>query len=350
LVIAGIVLFVVLFPMIYRSFINPVEFPQRSQVESPSLETRQEWERLLEMRIWSNISRTLVVGAGIGLLMAVIFTRWITAPMKELEDGARAVADGQLAYRVPARGSQEMQAVAESFNRMAAQLERQESLRQDMLADVTHELRHPIHILQGNLQAILDDVYPLSMEEIARLSDQTQHLTTLVDDLHELAQAEARQLPLFKQETDVNLLVQNTAEAFRPLAEADGITFDVDLLTGPLLLEIDADRVRQALQNLLSNALRYTPEGGEIKVSLEALESVVSIAVEDSGIGIQPEDLARVFDRFYRSDAARSREAPGAGLGLAIARALIQAHDGQIEVYSAVVDQGSRFTIKLPIL
>jgi signal transduction histidine kinase len=230
---------------------------------------------------------------------------------------------------------------------MAAQLETAEMLRQNLLADVAHELRHPVHVLNGNLQAILDDVYPLSKEEIARLVDQTQHLTALINDLHELAQAEAQQLPMHKQPTDVAQLVKDVTAVFKPAAAAKQIDLQVELLGAIPTLDMDASRMRQVLHNLLDNALRHTPGNGRIRITVEQAKAGLQIRVADSGTGIKPEDLPHVFDRFYRTDSARSREGGSAGLGLAIVRAIIEAQGGSVTAASPGLDQGSVFTLTL---
>jgi len=352
-VIVGVVLIVTLFPFVYRSITS--DMPPRQAYGIPFDERNpegfnpDEFREVIEMRFWTNLSWTLAVGAVVALIAGVLLTRWLVAPLRELEQGARAVTEHQWDYRVPVRGSAEMRSVALSFNQMAAELEHEETLRRNMLADVTHELRHPIHIIQGNLQAILDSVYPLSMEEIDRLLDQTQDLTSLVDDLHELALAEAHDLPLHKQDTDMNELAANAVDVFLPLASHNKITLTTDIPSEPIYVNIDSARIRQALQNLLGNALRYTPEGGEVKVILGRSEGSTLIQVADSGVGIPPEDLGKVFDRFYRVDSSRDRELPGAGLGLAVAQAILQSHDGRIEAQSPGVDQGSTFTMILPI-
>jgi signal transduction histidine kinase len=347
-VIVGVVLIVALFPFVFRSLTRNV--PPRP-VEGIPLDVHdpEKFRQAMERFFWLDISRTMAVGAVVALIAGILLTRWLVAPLRRLEEGARAVTHQQLDYRVPEKGSREFRSVARSFNQMAAELEHQEMLRRNLLADVTHELRHPIHILRGNLQAILDGVYPLSMQEIDRLLEQTFSLTALADDLHELALAEAKELPLHKSQVDLVSLVTETIEIFQPLASEKSVALEAMLPAEPLPMFVDPDRIRQALGNLLGNALRYTPAGGRISVKLSLLAHEVSMRVQDTGIGISPEELPHVFDRFYRGDASRSRDLPGAGLGLPIAQALVQAHAGWIEVDSAGIGQGSTVTIHLPM-
>jgi signal transduction histidine kinase len=350
LVIVAVVLIVALFPFVYRHTTIQQNWGTRPAERIPMEERAPaEFTETIERRIWINISRTLVVGAVLALVAGILLTRWLVAPIHQLEQGARAIAKHELDHRVPVKGSTEFRSVAVSFNQMASELEQQETLRQDMLADVTHELRHPVHLLQGSLQAILDGVYPLNMEEIDRLLEQTHLLTSLVDDLHELSLAEAHELPLYKQRTDMRALVIEMTEIFQPLTTPKAVTLKTEVPETPVYSLVDPDRIRQALGNLLSNALRYTPQEGAIKVSLTEGENSVLIKVEDTGTGISAENLPRVFDRFYRGDPSRNRGVPGTGLGLAIAQAIVQAHDGQIEAESQGINQGSVFTIRLPL-
>jgi signal transduction histidine kinase len=272
----------------------------------------------------------------------------VTAPLAEMEDAAKAVGRQDFSRRVSLHGSQEIVAVAQALNEMSEQLQQAETLRRNLLADVAHELRHPVHVLQGSLQAILDDVYPCNKEEIARLSDQTHHLTVLVNDLHVLAQAEAHQLPLHKQVTDLAGLVKETASAVKPLVTAKNIDLRVELLGTMPELAVDRARLRQAVHNLLDNALRHTPQGGAITVSVEQIDNLAQVRVQDTGAGIAPDQLPYVFDRFYRTDQARSRDRGGAGLGLAIVRAIAESHGGTVEVTSHI-QQGSTFTLSLPL-
>jgi two-component system sensor histidine kinase BaeS len=350
LVIVSAVLITALFPFAYREITRGRQLPARPAERIPPEDHPQEFRESIERRIWYGLSRTILVGAVVALIAGIFLTRWLVAPLRQLEEGARAISKGQLEYRVPIKGSAEMQSVAGSFNQMAQDLDRQSKLRRDMLADVTHELRHPVHVLLGGQQAILDGVYPLSMEEVDRLLGQTRILTSLVDDLHELALAESNELSLHKQDTNLVDLVYYTTEAFQPLAASSEIALKSELPTEPVSGYVDASRIRQVLQNLLVNAMGYTPEGGEVNISLETGGgNYVVISVRDNGRGIAPEELERVFDRFYKTDRHRSRELPGAGLGLAICKALVENHGGKITVESPGIDSGSTFIFTLPL-
>ena len=188
-----------------------------------------------------------------------------------------------------------MREVSNSFNRMAAALEDSETLRRNMLNDIAHELRTPLTVLEGNLRAILDDVYPLEKAEIARLYDQTRHLHRLVDDLRLLAQAEARQLPLQRSLSDLRVQLEEAADLFAPLAEEESVDLDTSLPASSVIAAFDRMRFAQTLQNLLTNALQHTPAGGVITLSLRAEEETAAISVADSGEGIASEDISRVF-------------------------------------------------------
>jgi len=296
-----------------------------------------------------NMTAIIIVVGGIAMVAGILVSRTLSAPMKELGDAAQAIGRQDLSRRVSVRGTDEVQIMAQRFNEMADLLEEEEVLRRNLLADVAHELRNPLHILQGNLQAILDGVFPMSKAEIARLSDQTRLLTTLVDDLHDLAQAEAQQLPLNKVKTDIALLVKETAQTFRPIATANGIRLRVELLGTIPTVEVDPDRMRQVINNLLSNSLRHSTEGGQLTITIELVSASLQINVKDTGSGIDIKNLKYVFDRFYRTDVARSRDQGGAGLGLAIVRAIVEAHGGHVSVFSEGVGMGSTFTVTLPV-
>jgi signal transduction histidine kinase len=292
---------------------------------------------------------TVVFVGGGGIVFGVLMSRSLTAPLDNLVEGAKALGTRDLSRRVEEKGSDEMIAVARAFNEMASELEEGEQLRRNLLADVAHELRTPLTVLRGNLRAILDDVFPCDNNEIARLYEHTRFLSRMVNDLHELAQAEAKQLPLDFQEIDLGKLVTDTADTFRPGAEAKEVDLQTSLAGDLPLVEIDAARLRQVLQNLLANALRHTPEGGTITVGAETDTEIVKLTVADTGEGIPPDHLPHIFDRFYRTDPARTRDKGGSGLGLAITRAIVEAHSGRISAASTgVPGEGTTFTIELP--
>ena len=300
------------------------------------------------------ISRTLlwvalVVGV-LGILFGVLMSRTLTAPLSHLAEAAQAIGGRDFSRRVEVKGTEEVREVAQAFNKMVDDLEQAEALRSSLLADVAHELRTPLSVLQGNLQAILDEVYPMEQEEIARLYDQTRLLGRLVEDLHELAQAEAKQLPLNLRPTELGELVQGVVATFGPAAETEGVNLSMDIPDDLPAVQVDPARMTQVLHNLLSNALRHAPSGGMISVSAGRGENDVWLAVQDNGEGISPQDLHRVFDRFYRVDRARTRGTGGAGLGLAIVRAIVEMHGGQVWADSdGVPGHGSRFTIQIPM-
>ncbi|MBX3013299.1 MAG: HAMP domain-containing protein [Caldilineaceae bacterium] len=295
----------------------------------------------------------VAIGSVVGIAAGVGMSRRMTAPLGALAKGTETIGAGDLTYRVVPQGSEELVALAQSFNQMATQLEAGERLRQNLLADVAHELRTPLTVLQGNLRAILDDVYALDKAEVARLYDQTRHLHRLVNDLHELAQAEARQLPLNLQTTDLVWLLEDAVAIFQPIAEAEEVQLQLELPRSAVMVQVDQARITQVLQNLLVNALRHTPAHGSIRVALMAdrqtMPMQASIHIQDTGDGIDPEHLPYLFNRFYRTDGARDRDMGGAGLGLAIVRALVEAHGGQVRAQSVGLGQGSTFTICLPL-
>jgi len=289
------------------------------------------------------------VGGVLGVLFGVLMSRSLTAPLNRLAEGARAIGARDLSRRVEVGGSDEIREVAQAFNEMAQDLEQAEQLRRNLIADVAHELRTPLTVMQGNLRAILDDVYALEKGEITRIYDQTRLLGRLVNDLHELAKAEARKLPLNFTQTDLLPLLTGLSDTFAPVAESRGVSLQTDLPDSLPAVQVDQERLLQVLHNLLNNGLRHTPSGGKIIVSAQAEADHIWIEITDTGEGIPPEHLPHIFERFYRTDPARTRDKGGAGLGLAIARAIIEAHGGQISANSrGVAGQGSSFAIQLP--
>jgi two-component system OmpR family sensor kinase/two-component system sensor histidine kinase BaeS len=312
-----------------------------------------------EQVLLGHLSRDLLVAAlassVVGILLGVVMSRSLSAPLNRLAEAARAIGARNLSQRVEVSGSAEVVEVARAFNEMAAALEQAEVARRNLVADVAHELRTPLSVLQGNLRAVLDDVYPLDKAEVARLYDQTRLLSHLVNDLRELAQADAGQLSLSRQPTDVAGLVRTAVAGFAPIAEASGVTLCAEVPAGLPPVHADAARMTQVFHELLANALRHTPAGGAVTLRAgsdlraNGQPSSLWVTVQDTGEGIPAEHLPHVFERFYRSDAARTRSAGGSGLGLAIVRALVEAHGGQVSAASdGVPGHGSTFTVRLP--
>lgn len=308
----------------------------------------------------------LVWMAGCGLALAFPLTagalaarsfRRFADPLARVMAAADQVADGDLSARVPDSGPGEIGRLERSFNRMVSELERSDRLRRDLTADVAHELRTPIHILQGNLEGILDGVYQPSPEQIELLLDETRQLARLVEDLRTLSLAEAGQLTLVKESIDLAELLRDAATSFSAPIQAAKVSLRVEFEPEdrPVIIQGDAGRLDQVLGNLIGNALRHTSPGGTITLRLERIsEGKARIQVRDDGDGIAAEDLPYVFDRFWRANresksAGSGLGVPspaGSGLGLAIARQLVQAHGGRIAVESRP-GEGTVFTIEL---
>ena len=300
----------------------------------------------------------------VGIALAVRTFRRVTTPLANVMAAADAVAAGDLSVRIPEGSKGEFTRLTHSFNQMVTELERSDQQRRNLTADVAHELRTPLHIIQGNLEGILDGVYEPTPEHITTTLDETRHLARLVDDLRTLSLAESGQLPMVRTPVTVQDLLSDVVVSFEGQAEAKGITLGITnyapkgsrRITGNgddehlLLIEADAGRLNQVLSNLVVNALRHTPPGGAITLAANRQDHFVRITVADTGEGIAPEELPFLFDRFWRGDRARTHsEGVGSGLGLAIARQLVQAHGGQITVQSEV-GRGTTFTLDLPLL
>lgn len=355
LVIALVVVLINVFPAVVRGVFPPPQRPEfrenlpeevREQIPQERFER---YEESVSERIWESTWRSAIVGSAFGLLFGVGLSRTMVKPLLELEKGAKAVATHNLSYRVKEEGSSEIQAVARAFNEMASELEQSETLRRNLLADVTHELRHPVHVLRGNLQGILDGIFPLELEEVVALMEQTEQLTQLVNDLHDIALAEAHELPMHPQTISLSKLVKDVVETMHILAAEKEIALSSELPEGELWINAHPGRIRQVLHNLVANAIQYTPAGGQVRVKLAVDTSGISLFVTDSGIGLTAEELPHVFNRFYRADASRSRHERGTGLGLAIAKAIVEAHGGQLTVTSPGPQQGSTFALTLPL-
>jgi len=301
-----------------------------------------------ESEIIISLIRILLSISLIGMLVGVISSRGLAAPLNNLAKAARAVGSQDLSQRIEVKGSSEIREVAVAFNAMAEALEQADELRSNMLADVAHELRTPLTVIQGNLRAILDDVYELDKVEVARLYDQTRQLSRLVEDLHDLALLEAKEFSLNLSSQDLLGIIQDVAEIYQPIIDDQETVLMLDLPKSVSHIQVDQARITQCINNLVNNALRHTSQGGKITIELTENEKEMAIAVMDDGVGIEAEHLPYIFDRFYRVDPDRNRRTGGSGLGLAITKELIQAHGGEIAALSGGKDQGTKFIFNIP--
>ena len=289
-----------------------------------------------------------LLAVAIALILTFVLSRRILAPVKALTQATRRLGKGDFSQRVHFKGKGEVVELAQSFNSMANDLERTEQLRRNMVADVAHELRTPLSNLSGYLEAIRDGVIKPDSDTIRSLDEEASSLSRLVNDLQELSLADAGELKLVCQKEDVSKIIKQTVAALQPQAEAKGLIISTSLPDKLPPVNIDAHRIRQVLHNLLENAVAHTSQGGSITLTVWRQDNQAKISVADTGEGIPAEDLPNIFERFYRVDRSRTRATGGSGLGLTIAKRLLEAHGGKIEVESEP-GKGSTFTFALPI-
>lgn len=286
-----------------------------------------------------------VIGAAAGLaptiligLLAVFFLAMIgrgirgaAAPVGDLIEASGRVESGDFSARVPERGPREVRTLARAFNEMSARLEEVEQQRRSALADVSHELRTPLTVIQGNLEALLDGVYPADAAHLQSILEETRLMERLIEDLRTLTLVEAGSLVLHREPTDLGALLNEVSASFRSRADEAGVALIVTAAPDLPSFDVDPARIREVVANLLTNALRHTPREGKIELSAQLTGDQVEVAVHDTGSGIPPEQLDRIFDRFYRSP-----DSPGSGLGLPIAKSLVEAHGGVMTAASGL--------------
>ena len=298
--------------------------------------------------IQSSIWRATLIACLAALVLAFLFSRLITGPINNLRDSARRIRDGDLSQRVDVETNDELGELAVAFNDMAHQLDTKEEGRRKLLADVVHELRTPLSIIQGNLEAWRDGVVNPTPEAIASVHDEAVVLSRLITDLRDLSLAEAGQLHLHREETDLPQLVTSVVTASQERARSLGITLRLQAEDAAASAMVDAGRIRQVVANLVDNALRHTPRGGRIDVEVQnTSRGEINVRVADTGPGIAPEHLPHIFEHFYKADQSRERSRSGSGIGLAIVKQLVEAHGGHVAVESDV-GQGSVFMVTLP--
>lgn len=316
---------------------------------------------ILERNFLSNVNRSLwlaiLIAVGVAVILGLVLTRRITRPLQALAAGARQIAGGHLGHRVELSSRDEVGEVAESFNAMARSLDENEQARRRLMADIAHELATPLTVIEGTVDGILDGVFQPDAEHLGSVKEQTVLLTRLISDLRDISLAESGQLKLERAPTDMVELVGRKVSQAELAAREKGIRLELKAAPGLPAVNVDAGRMEQVVANLLTNAVRHTPGGESITVSMRTVDADAAhrvdgpslvMSVADTGEGIAPEHLPYVFERFYRAETARSRAGGGAGLGLAIARQMVQAHGGRVWVESQP-GQGSTFYVALPL-
>lgn len=304
-----------------------------------------------EAAFLARMSRAIIYSAlgaaAFALLLGVVLARTLSRPIRELTAATRAMAKGDLDQRVTVRSRDELGELAASFNQMSADLAEANRLRRQMTADIAHDLRTPLSVILGYTEALADSKLQGTSETFEIMHDEARHLSHLVEDLRTLSLADAGELPLTRRPVAPQALLDRTVAAHKAQAQQQKISLAIKAEPNLPEVEVDPERMAQVLGNLVCNALRYTPAGGEIVLSAEALPHTLLLRVRDTGAGINPEVLPHIFERFYRADKSRSQNGES-GLGLPIARSLVEMHGGNISAESTP-GQGATFTISLPL-
>jgi len=297
------------------------------------------------------LSLGVAVGAAVAtaLLLSWLVSLRVVRPVRALADAAQHITRGAHDARVPERGTDELAQLAGAFNQMAASLAQAEDTRRQLLADVAHELRTPLATVEGYLEAIADGVLPADSDNWNAIRAETRRLNRLVDDLQKVSRAQAHQLDLDPTPTQPPPLLQAAVRAAAPSYATQSVTLTAS--ADPRLpdLDVDRERIAEVLANLLANALRHTPRHGSVRACARRNGDSVDLAIADTGEGIAAEHLDRLFERFYRVDPARSRASGGTGIGLAIVRAIVEAHGGTVTAHSHGIGHGTTVTVRLPV-
>ena len=309
----------------------------------------------VEHAFLDSINRLLYFAGGIIFLIALFSSylpnRRIAVQIRQLIAALKVLEMGQYGKTVDINPHNEVGELAAIFNRMSLSLAEHQTLRRIMFADLAHELRTPLTVIQGNLEGMLEGVIERNDETLNSLREETEYLSRMVKDLHDLSLAFAGQLKLEKTATDVNLVIHRAVSMLEPLAFEHNISIHEELKPSPPLL-LDSRRLSQIIYNLLTNAIRYSPENGEVRVSTDMVRhnntDWLRIEVLDNGCGILPEDMPLIFQHFYRADKSRNKKSGGSGIGLAIVKQLAEIHGGFVEAHSEH-GKGSRFSVFLPV-
>ncbi len=320
--------------------------PEPPQVNAGELD-EPSWARFADSTNRSLLWAVAVAGVG-GLLLVSLTSRRALGSVRALTTAARRMGAGDLSQRVRAKGRDEIGELAQTFNSMADELERAERQRRNLVADVAHELRTPLSNVQGYVEALRDGVLEPDAKTLATIHQQVLYLSELVEDLRLLAETEAGDISLHREPGSLDEALRTSVEGVRARAEAKGVAVGARLPASAPDVTFDRTRIAQVVGNLLDNAIRHTPPGGSVTVEMDVGAEFVTVSIRDNGEGIPADTLPFVFDRLYRVDPSRSRATGGAGLGLTIARKLVEAHGGTIRAESEP-DRGTAVTFDLPL-
>ena len=299
--------------------------------------------------LFESLGYATLAATVVAVLVGFVFSRRIISPLLDMMKASRRISDGHYDERVQAKGDDELAQLASDFNHMAEKLEQTESMRRRLIGDVSHELRTPLTAIKGSMEGLIDGVLPSTNETYEQIHQETARLGRLVDDLQELSRVEAHAYSLDIRPLDVSALMQTVAKRLQRPFDEKRITLTLDLPAHPVQILADEDRIIQVLTNLTANAMQYTPSSGSVTLKARVEDEMIHFSVQDTGVGIPAEHLEHIFDRFYRVDKSRSRQAGGgSGIGLTIAKHFVEAHGGRIWVESAGEGKGSVFHFTIP--
>lgn len=289
---------------------------------------------------------------GVSVVVSYFVVREIMRPLSTLTGAVQKVRTGSYGQTVSVERHDEVGVLTESFNEMSEELARNDKMRRQLFANIAHELRTPLAILQGNLEGMIDDIIPTDKKILLSMADETVRMGRLIQDLRDLSLAEINELTLHKEAADINVMLERAVSMLQPLCDEKDLTVQLNLSRDLPSLVIDIDRINQVIYNLLNNAIRYIERGCAITVSTLAItvdgKSYVQVQIADTGKGIAPKDLEHIFQYFYRSEQSRNRKSGGSGIGLALAQQFIRSHGGNIWADSTV-GKGTTFTFILPL-
>ncbi len=314
-------------------------------IQATNDELKASFRRAVDNALWkAGIAATLAAGVISGLVSLSIIR-----PLRRVVKASQHIAEGHYDQRLPAHENDEMGELARSFNRMAEALAATENMRRQLIGDVSHELNTPLASIKGYMEGLQDGVIAPTAETFQLVHHEADRLQRLVHDLQELSRAEAVSSQLDLRSSNPHDLVQTVTARLLPQFADKGIVLEYDVSEQLPQVRADADRVEQVLTNLVGNALQYTAAGGRVTIKAARLDAAIQFSVQDTGVGLTPDDLTKIFQRFYRVDKSRARASGGSGIGLTIAQHIVEAHGGQIWAESPGLNQGSTFSFTLPL-